>query len=101
MAQIVNIQPLRLHGARVVDLPHAVGGYFRVSDLDGHIAVAVVGQQSGKVLLGPLVDPRLVSAEPEGFVLYGVEQVEGGTQPQEWMVIVAKPNPAPPEFPLW
>lgn len=101
MAQIVNIQPLRAHGARVVDLPRAVGGHFRVSNLDGHTALALVGHQSGQVLLGPLLDPRLVSAEPDGFVLYGMEHVSGDTQPQEWMVVVARPDPAPPEFPLW
>lgn len=101
MAQIVNIQPLREHGARVVDLPHAVGGHFRVSNLDGHTTLALVGHQSGQVLLGPLLDPKLVAAEPDGFVLAGLESADGEMQLQEWMVIVARPNPAAPEFPAW
>jgi len=101
MAQVVNIQPLREHGVGVIDPPHVIGGYFRVGNLDGHISLAVVGHQPGRVLLGPLLDPRLVSAEPEGFVLYGMEHVSGNTQPQERMVVVARPDPTPPEFPLW
>lgn len=101
MAQIVNIQPLRVQGIRVADPPRAMGGYFRVTNQGGHTALALVGHRSGEVLLGPLFDPKLIAAEPDGFVLCGMEALEGTDHTQEWMVIVARPDPAPPDIPLW
>lgn len=101
MAQIVNIQPLRAYGVRTVDLPYALGGHFRVRSLGGHTELTLVGRNSDKVILGPLLDPRLVAAEPEGFVLAGTEDVAGSTLLQEWLVIVARPDPAPPEYPVY
>lgn len=101
VAQIVNIRPLRMLGERVADPPDAIGGCFRVSNQAGRITLAVVGPQSGRVLLGPILDPTVVAAEPDGFVLQGLECAEGGERLQEWLVVLAKPNPAPPDLPLW
>lgn len=101
MAQIVNIQPLRVHGIRVTDLPDVVGGYFKVSHEGSHVALAVVGTQTGRLLLGPILDPMVVAAEPEGFVLQGTECSEGCNQPQEWLVVLAKRSPELPDLPLW
>ena len=101
MAQIVDIQPLRVNGVRTVDLPYAVSGQFRVRNLDGHTELTLVGHKTGRILLGPLRNPKLVAAEPDGFVIFGLELSAEGETAQEWMVVLAQPNPAPPEVPLW
>lgn len=101
MAQIVNIQPLRVKGIRVTDLPDVVGGHFKVAHEGGRVKLAVVGTQSGRVLLGPILDPMVVAAEPEGFVLQGMEESGVEKRIQEWLVVLAKAHPAPPDFPLW
>lgn len=83
MAQIVDIRPLRVNGVRAADLSYAVSGQFRVRNLDGQTELALVGHKTGRILLCPLRNPKLVAAEPMVSGCLGAAQ------------------PSSAEFPLW
>jgi hypothetical protein len=101
MGQIVTIQSLRESGVRAADLSAARQGWLKLDRQGECAALSLYGTETGRLLLGPLVNPVLVGAEPDGLLIQGTEILADDCYIQEWLIVQAEQSPAPPEMPLW
>lgn len=86
----------------MVDPPGFVGGHLRTRQITGHLSVELVSNRNGCRLLGPLLDPRLVCAEPDGLVLAGTESdAQGAYLEQEWQLTTDENFALPADAVLW